>query len=138
MINTYKNKKFNYATDYERSCIVLSIECRFGEKIGKAHDDLKNEGDNYAKNLETLYDEKFKENTKRQKGKYSQLKYLEKKVNRMHISWKKEDSSNNISKTGKKYKCDTLPDFKQNKIQNIRKSSRQNSRQKVLSFSSSK
>lgn len=68
LINTYKNKKFNHASDYERDSILLRIECRFGEKIGKAHSDLKNEGDNCMKNLETLYDEKFKENTKRQKG----------------------------------------------------------------------
>jgi len=84
---------------------------------------------------EEFYDEKFKENTKRQKGKQQQVKYLEKKMFRMNISWEKEDVQDGISKSKRLNKIDWLPLHKQRRTNNRKGSTRFNISKKLIQTS---
>ena len=90
------------------------------KETSEAWEILADSSKKYTVKHEEFYDEKFKENTKRQKGKQPQVKYLEKKMFRMNISWEKEDVQDGISKSKRMNKIDWLPLHKQRRA-NIRK-----------------
>ena len=87
--------------------------------------------DNYLQQHELFYDEKFKENTKRKKGRYSQLKFSEKADKRLIKSWVKQDVGIELYVSNKTFKSDLVSDYKQGNLKNFRKSSRQQFRQQI-------
>ena len=87
--------------------------------------------DKYSLQHEGFYDEKFKENTKRTKGKFTKLKFSEKVDKRMCKSWVKQDVGVELFVSKKTLKSELIPDYKQNKIKNFRKSSRCHLRQQT-------
>jgi hypothetical protein len=87
--------------------------------------------DNYLHQHEEFYDEKFKENTKRKKGKFTKLKFSEKADNRLIKSWVKQDVGIELYVSNKTFKNDLVSDYKQGNLKNFRKSSRQQVRQQI-------
>jgi hypothetical protein len=87
--------------------------------------------DTYEEIHEEFYDEKFKENTRRRKGKNNQLKFLEKAEHRLVKLWEKEKIGADLYVSKKTHKSELLPDYKQNNYKNYRKLSRQQVRQQA-------
>ncbi len=79
----------------------------------------------YLNQHEEFYDEKFKEDTQRKKGRYSQLKFSKKADKRLNVSWVKQDIGNDLYVSNKTFKNDLLAHHKQGNVKNFRKNSRQ-------------
>ena len=113
----------------------VGVNYLLSKKYKKQEEEIKNNLDrfdfylnSYSTQHEEFYDEKFKENTKRKKGRYSQLKFSEKADKRLNVSWVKQDIGCDLYVSNKTHKNEIMPDYKKGNVKNFRKNSRQQSR----------